>query len=43
LAATLKERLGERLRDAYFTEIGAVVGAHVGPGTVAVVVHRTAA
>lgn len=40
LAATLKERLGARLRDSYLTEVGAVVGAHVGPGTVAAVVHR---
>lgn len=39
LLTTLKERLGERLRGAYLTEVGAVVGAHVGPGTVAVVVH----
>ncbi|GAB3862409.1 DegV family protein [Dactylosporangium cerinum] len=41
LLTTLKERLGERLRGAYQTEVGAVVGAHVGPGMVAVVVHRT--
>ncbi|MFI5916594.1 DegV family protein [Dactylosporangium sp. NPDC051541] len=40
LLTTLKERLGERLRGAYLTEVGAVVGAHVGPGMVAVVVHR---
>ncbi|MFF5234212.1 DegV family protein [Dactylosporangium sp. NPDC000521] len=39
LLTTLKERLGERLRGAYLTEVGAVVGAHVGPGMVAVVVH----
>ena len=39
LLTTLKERLGERLRGAYQTEVGAVVGAHVGPGMVAVVVH----
>ncbi|HTJ34554.1 MAG TPA: DegV family protein [Dactylosporangium sp.] len=42
LLTTLKERLGERLRAAYLTEVGAVVGAHVGPGMVAVVVHRVA-
>ncbi|MER7008264.1 DegV family protein [Dactylosporangium sp. NPDC000555] len=42
LLTTLKERLGERLRGAYLTEVGAVVGAHVGPGMVAVVVHRVA-
>ena len=40
LLTTLQERLGERLRGAYLTEVGAVVGAHVGPGMVAVVVHR---
>ncbi|GAA1562660.1 DegV family protein [Dactylosporangium maewongense] len=39
LLTTLKERLGERLRGVYLTEVGAVVGAHVGPGMVAVVVH----
>jgi DegV family protein with EDD domain len=39
LLTTVKERLGERLRGAYLTEVGAVVGAHVGPGMVAVVVH----
>src|SRR5919206_133927 len=33
-------RLGERLRDCYITEIGAVVAAHAGPGVVGVVVHR---
>jgi DegV family protein with EDD domain len=42
LLTTLKERLGERLRGAFLTEVGAVVGAHVGPGMVAVVVHRVA-
>ncbi|GAA0734074.1 DegV family protein [Dactylosporangium roseum] len=41
LLTTLKERLGERLRAACLTEVGAAVGAHVGPGMVAVVVHRT--
>jgi DegV family protein with EDD domain len=39
LLTTVKERLGERLRGAYLTEVGAVVGAHVGPGMVAVVVY----
>jgi DegV family protein with EDD domain len=44
--ATLAERLGERLaaglegRPVHFGEIGAVLGAHVGPGMVAVVVAR---
>jgi DegV family protein with EDD domain len=36
----LAERLGERLRDRYVTEAGAVVAAHVGPGLICVVVHR---
>jgi DegV family protein with EDD domain len=40
LAGTLKDRLGGRLRASYLTEVGPVIGAHVGPGTVAVVVHR---
>ncbi|WP_433051303.1 DegV family protein [Dactylosporangium sp. CS-033363] len=40
LLTTVKERFGERLRGAYLTEVGAVVGAHVGPGMVAVVIHR---
>ncbi|WP_203711681.1 DegV family protein [Asanoa siamensis] len=40
LATTLKERLGDRLRDCYVTEIGAAVAAHVGPGLASVVVHR---
>jgi DegV family protein with EDD domain len=40
LAARLRERLGERLRACYQGEIGAAVGAHVGPGLVSVVVHN---
>src|SRR2546430_494640 len=40
LADTLRERLGERLHACYETEIGAAVGAHVGPGLVSVVVHN---
>jgi len=40
LAGTLKDRLGDRLRASYLTEVGPVIGAHVGPGMVAVVVHR---
>jgi DegV family protein with EDD domain len=43
LAGTLKDRLGDRLRAAYLTEVGAVVGAHVGPGMVAAVVYRVPA
>ena len=44
-AATLADRLRARLPalvDLYVTEIGAVVGAHTGPGMLAVVVHRPA-
>lgn len=40
VARALADRLGARIRDRYLTEIGAVVAAHAGPGTVAVVVHR---
>jgi DegV family protein with EDD domain len=40
LADAVTMRLGDRLRDCYITEIGAVVAAHVGPGVVGVVVHR---
>jgi DegV family protein with EDD domain len=42
-AATLSDRLRDRLpklRDLYVSEVGAVVGAHVGPGLLGVVVHR---
>jgi DegV family protein with EDD domain len=42
-AATLSERLRERLprlRELYVSEVGAVVGAHVGPGLLGVVVVR---
>ncbi len=45
-AATLAERLGERLatglegRPVHLGEIGAVLGAHVGPGMVAVTIAR---
>jgi len=45
-AATLAQRLGDRLaaglegRPVHLGEIGAVLGAHVGPGMVAVVVSR---
>jgi DegV family protein with EDD domain len=37
---TLAERLGDRLRQRWTSEVGAVVAAHVGPGLVGVVVHR---
>jgi DegV family protein with EDD domain len=40
LGRALKDRLGGRLRAAYLTEVGAVVGAHVGPGMAAAVVYR---
>ncbi|MFJ6954694.1 DegV family protein [Micromonospora aurantiaca (nom. illeg.)] len=40
LLAALTERLGDRLRDTYVTEAGAVVAAHAGPGLACVVVHR---
>ncbi|GGQ80345.1 DegV family protein [Couchioplanes azureus] len=40
LADAVSARLGDRLRDCYITEIGAVVAAHVGPGLAGVVVHR---
>jgi len=40
LSGRLKDRLGDRLRAAYLSEVGAVVGAHVGPGTVGVSVHK---
>ncbi len=40
LADAVAMRLGDRLRDCYLTEIGAVVAAHVGPGLAGVVVHR---
>jgi DegV family protein with EDD domain len=42
LADAVTMRLGDRLRDCYITEIGAVVAAHVGPGVAGVVVHRRA-
>ena len=37
--AALLRRLGDRVRRSYFSEVGAIVGAHVGPGLVGVVVH----
>jgi DegV family protein with EDD domain len=40
LRGQLTERLGAQVRESYETQIGAVVGAHVGPGLVAVVVNR---
>lgn len=40
LSDALTARLGDRLRDRYLTEAGAVVAAHVGSGLVSIVVHR---
>ncbi|WP_067497158.1 DegV family protein [Actinoplanes sp. TFC3] len=40
LADAVTMRLGDRLRDCYITEVGAVVAAHVGAGVAGVVVHR---
>ena len=39
LVVRLRERLGERIQGWYLTEIGAAVGAHVGPGLASIVVH----
>ena len=39
LIEALTQRLGGRIRACYQTEIGAAVGAHVGPGLASVVVH----
>jgi DegV family protein with EDD domain len=41
LAERLRERL-PRLRNLHMSEVGAAVGAHVGPGVIAAVVHRRA-
>ncbi|GLY01483.1 MULTISPECIES: DegV family protein [Actinoplanes] len=40
LVEAVSMRLGDRLRDCYLTEVGAVVAAHTGPGLAGVVVHR---
>ncbi|MFC7532094.1 DegV family protein [Actinoplanes sp. GCM10030250] len=42
LVDAISTRLGDRLRDCYLTEVGAVVAAHTGPGLAGVVVHRRA-
>lgn len=42
LRAALAVRLGDRLRNTYVSEAGAVVAAHAGPGLAGVVVHRRA-
>jgi DegV family protein with EDD domain len=36
----LRERLEGRVRQAYLSEVGAVVAAHTGPGVIGVAVHR---
>lgn len=40
LAETLKDKLGDRVSALYTSEVGAAVGAHVGPGLAGVVVRR---
>jgi fatty acid kinase fatty acid binding subunit len=40
LVASLRERLGPRIKDEFVSEVGAVVGAHAGPGLAGIVVHR---
>jgi DegV family protein with EDD domain len=40
LTDTLCQKLGERVKACYTSEVGAVVAAHVGPGLAGVVVHR---
>jgi DegV family protein with EDD domain len=40
LASAIGERLADRVRRRFVTEVGAAVGAHVGPGMAAVVVSR---
>lgn len=40
IEAAVAERLGDKVRLTYTSEIGAVVAAHVGPGLVSIVLHR---
>jgi len=40
LEAEVGQRLGDRIRHTYRSEVGAAVAAHVGPGMACVVVHR---
>ncbi len=40
LTAALRDKLGDRIRNLYTSEVGAVVAAHAGPGLAGVVVHR---
>jgi DegV family protein with EDD domain len=37
---SLLQRLGDRVRDRYLSEVGAVVAAHTGPGVIGVTVYR---
>ncbi len=43
LAEQLSARLGDRVGDCHRSEVGAAVGAHVGPGLVCVIVHNRSA
>jgi DegV family protein with EDD domain len=40
LSELLTARLGDRLHEAYLSEVGAVIAAHTGPGVIGVAVHR---
>ncbi len=40
LCEQLCTRLGDRLVDAFVADVGAVIGAHTGPGVIGVTVHR---
>jgi DegV family protein with EDD domain len=40
LLTRLREELGERMRDSFLSEVGAVIGAHTGPGVIGVTVYR---
>lgn len=40
IEAAVAQRLGDKVRLTYSSEIGAVVAAHVGPGLVSIVLHR---
>jgi fatty acid-binding protein DegV len=39
LHEALVGRLGKHVREAYLTEVGAVVAAHTGPGVIGVALH----
>jgi hypothetical protein len=40
LLTQLRVALGDRMRDSFLSEVGAVIGAHTGPGVIGVTVHR---